>query len=127
MFEQQPMKMASAESLCHTETGAAFSILTMGTHNNCDSVIHVHRVPKLTSFLATTDFDSTLQGVSEIQPQDVREVRSRQLPPEPVRLLLGLPRHDGLVRGLGAAGAGRVVVDPTGPGAHVEVVQPACA
>ena len=37
MFQQQPMKMASAESLCHTETDPNFSVLTVGTHNNCDS------------------------------------------------------------------------------------------
>uniref|UniRef100_UPI0024552F8A hypothetical protein n=1 Tax=Nocardia brasiliensis TaxID=37326 RepID=UPI0024552F8A len=44
-FEQQPMKMASAESLCHTATDPDFSILTVGTHNNCDSVTHVLEVP----------------------------------------------------------------------------------
>ena len=43
MFQQQPMKMASAESLCHTETDPDFSILTVGTHNNCDSVDPPHR------------------------------------------------------------------------------------
>ena len=37
MFQQQPMKMASAESLCHTETDPNFSVLTVGTHNNCDA------------------------------------------------------------------------------------------
>ena len=31
MFEQQPMKMASAESLCHNETDPDFSILTIRT------------------------------------------------------------------------------------------------
>src|ERR1700726_4009704 len=30
MFQQQPMKMASAESLCNTETDPDFSILTVG-------------------------------------------------------------------------------------------------
>ena len=34
MFEQQPMKMASAEALCHTEQPAAFSILTVGDQGN---------------------------------------------------------------------------------------------
>ncbi|GAA4406748.1 cytochrome ubiquinol oxidase subunit I [Tsukamurella soli] len=67
MFKQQPMKMASAESLCHTETGAGFSLLTTGTHNNCDSVQHVITIPRLTSFLATSTFDSTLPGVAEMQ------------------------------------------------------------
>src|SRR5690625_6996037 len=30
MFEQQPMKMASAEALCETQESAPFSILTVG-------------------------------------------------------------------------------------------------
>ncbi|GAA4489623.1 cytochrome ubiquinol oxidase subunit I [Rhodococcus olei] len=67
MFEQQPMKMASAESLCHTETGADFSILTIGTQNNCESITQIIKIPKLTSFLATNDFNSTVEGVTEIQ------------------------------------------------------------
>jgi len=67
MFEQQPMKMASAESLCHTEKGAAFSVLTIGTHNNCDSITRVIEIPGVTSFLATNTFDATLPGVNEMQ------------------------------------------------------------
>ncbi|MGB7239344.1 MAG: cytochrome ubiquinol oxidase subunit I, partial [Rhodococcus sp. (in: high G+C Gram-positive bacteria)] len=69
MFEQQPMKMASAESLCDTETGAAFSLLTVGTHNNCESVSHLISIPGLTSFLAENDFDATVQGVNQLQEQ----------------------------------------------------------
>jgi cytochrome d ubiquinol oxidase subunit I len=73
MFEQQPMKMASAESLCHTETGASFSLLTIGTHNNCESVQHVLSVPYLTSFLANGDPNSTLKGVTELQAEAVEK------------------------------------------------------
>ncbi|MCZ4278337.1 cytochrome ubiquinol oxidase subunit I [Rhodococcoides yunnanense] len=69
MFEQQPMKMASAESLCDTETGAAFSLLTVGTHNNCESVVHLLSLPGVTSFLAENDFGATVQGVNELQEQ----------------------------------------------------------
>ncbi|MFC9557509.1 cytochrome ubiquinol oxidase subunit I [Rhodococcus sp. NPDC056960] len=69
MFDQQPMKMASAESLCHSETGASFSILSVGTHNNCDDVEHVISIPRLTSFLAEGDFDATVHGVTELQQQ----------------------------------------------------------
>ncbi len=69
MFDQQPMKMASAESLCHTETGAAFSILTIGTHNDCESVQHIVAIPGLTSFLAENDTGATVQGVTELQAQ----------------------------------------------------------
>jgi cytochrome d ubiquinol oxidase subunit I len=76
MFEQQPMKMASAESLCHTEKGAAFSVLTIGTHNNCDSVTRVIEVPGVTSFLATNTFDATLPGVYEMQDRYTQQFGS---------------------------------------------------
>ena len=71
MFVQQPMKMASAESLCHTETDPMFSVLTVGTHNNCDSVDHLIEVPYVLPFLAESKFSGvTLQGVQDLQKQD---------------------------------------------------------
>lgn len=74
MFDQQPMKMASAESLCHTETDPEFSILTVGTHNNCDSVTHLIQVPYVLSFLAEDKFTGvTLQGVEDLQQSYVED------------------------------------------------------
>nr|WP_297427644.1 cytochrome ubiquinol oxidase subunit I [uncultured Actinotalea sp.] len=68
MFDQQPMKMASAEALCEGETGAAFSLLTIGDlTNDCAGVRHVLTVPGLTSYLASGSFDSYLPGVDELQ------------------------------------------------------------
>lgn len=68
MFVQQPMKMASAESLCSTGTDPNFSILTVGTHNNCDSITRVIEVPYVLPFLAEGRFDGvTLQGVRNMQ------------------------------------------------------------
>ncbi|MRH92499.1 cytochrome ubiquinol oxidase subunit I [Nocardia sp. SYP-A9097] len=68
MFKQQPMKMASAESLCHTETDPDFSVLTIGTHNNCDSVNHLIEVPGVLPFLAEGKFSGvTLDGVKDLQ------------------------------------------------------------
>ncbi|RDI47324.1 cytochrome ubiquinol oxidase subunit I [Nocardia mexicana] len=68
MFKQQPMKMASAESLCHTETDPDFSVLTVGTHNNCDSVTHLIEVPGVLPFLAEGKFsDVRLDGVKDLQ------------------------------------------------------------
>ncbi|MCT7659909.1 cytochrome ubiquinol oxidase subunit I [Mycobacterium deserti] len=70
MFEQQPMKMASAESLCHTQTDPDFSVLTVGTHNNCDSVTHVVEVPYVLPFLAQGQFSGVrLEGVKDLQEQ----------------------------------------------------------
>ncbi|OBG20861.1 cytochrome BD ubiquinol oxidase subunit I [Mycolicibacterium celeriflavum] len=74
MFEQQPMKMASAESLCHSATDPDFSVLTVGTHNNCDSVIHLIEVPYVLPFLAQGEFDGVhLEGVKDLQEQYVEK------------------------------------------------------
>ncbi len=68
MFVQQPMKMASAESLCSTETDPDFSVLTVGTHNNCDSITRVIEVPYVLPFLAQgRPTGVTLAGVRNIQ------------------------------------------------------------
>jgi cytochrome bd ubiquinol oxidase subunit I len=68
MFQQQPMKMASAESLCHTETDPEFSILTAGTHNNCDSIVRIIQAQYVLPFLAEGKFSGvTLEGVKDIQ------------------------------------------------------------
>jgi cytochrome d ubiquinol oxidase subunit I len=73
MFVQQPMKMASAESLCDTETDPDFSILTVGRQNNCDHLTRVIQVPYVLPFLAESRFDNvTLQGVRNIQ-QDYQQ------------------------------------------------------
>ena len=70
MFDQQPMKMAAAEALCEGETGASFSILTLGDlSNSCEGVTHVLSIPGATSFLADGSFDSYLPGVNDIQEQ----------------------------------------------------------
>ena len=70
MFVQQPMKMASAESLCHTETDPNFSVLTVGTQNNCDSVTRVIDVPYVLPYLAEGKFSGvTLEGVTDLQQQ----------------------------------------------------------
>ncbi|MDT0167399.1 cytochrome ubiquinol oxidase subunit I [Actinotalea sp. AC32] len=68
MFDQQPMKMASAEALCEGENGAAFSLLTIGDlSNSCEGVTHVLTIPGVTSYLASGDLDSYLPGVDELQ------------------------------------------------------------
>lgn len=68
MFHQQPMKMASAESLCDTQTDPDFSVLTVGRQNNCDALTRVIEVPYVLPFLAEGRFnDVTLQGVRDIQ------------------------------------------------------------
>ncbi|MDX3194570.1 cytochrome ubiquinol oxidase subunit I [Streptomyces sp. MN03-5084-2B] len=67
MFEQQPMKMASAEALCHTEKPASFSIIAIGDVSgaNCEDV-KTFNVPALLSFLAHNDFSTEVKGVENL-------------------------------------------------------------
>ncbi|MGZ4624963.1 MAG: cytochrome ubiquinol oxidase subunit I [Kineosporiaceae bacterium] len=68
MFQQQPMKMASAEAICNTETGAGFSLFAIGDLSNaCD--VRTLSIPGVTSFLATGDPHATVTGVNELQKQ----------------------------------------------------------
>ncbi|MGQ7295906.1 cytochrome ubiquinol oxidase subunit I [Quadrisphaera sp. KR29] len=70
MFAQQPMKMAAAEALCDTETGAGFSLVAVGdVQNACD--VRQLTVPGLTSWLATGDSGATLEGVRAVQARYV--------------------------------------------------------
>jgi cytochrome bd ubiquinol oxidase subunit I len=70
MFQQQPMKMASAEALCHTEQPAGFSIFAYGNvaQPNCENVKSI-TVPYVLSYLANGDFTSQVQGVQQLVPQ----------------------------------------------------------
>ena len=70
MFEQQPMKMAAAEALCHSEEGAPFSVLTIGDlSDTCEGTTPIIEIPGGYSFLATGSFDSFLPGVVDLQEQ----------------------------------------------------------
>lgn len=82
MFEQQPMKMASAEAAC--ENGGALSILTIGDlrSNSCDDVTTLIQIPGLLSFLAHGDFDTDVQGVSDLLPV-YQERYGTHLPDDP--------------------------------------------
>ncbi|CAM2929810.1 cytochrome ubiquinol oxidase subunit I [Skermania piniformis] len=70
MFQQQPMKMASAESLCHGGVDPEFSVLTVGTHNNCDSVTHLIELPGVLPWLAEGKLSGVeLAGVVDLQQE----------------------------------------------------------
>ena len=70
MFQQQPMKMAAAEALCHTEQPASFSVFAYGdvADPNCESVKSLD-IPYILSFLATGDFTSKVEGVQDLIPR----------------------------------------------------------
>ncbi len=72
MDSQQPMKMASAEALYTTESGASFSLFTVGTLNG-DKELWSVRVPYLLSLIATLDPHGTVQGINNVERAYVRK------------------------------------------------------
>ena len=68
MTEQQPMKMAAAEALYETTDSAPFSLFTVGTLDGSRPVFQID-LPSVLSFLATGDFNSTVEGINDLQAQ----------------------------------------------------------
>ncbi len=70
MVEAQPMKMAAAEALYNTATGAdaSFSLFTLGTPDGVHELFSI-RVPYLLSVLSTHSFDGTVEGINNLQAQ----------------------------------------------------------
>ncbi|MGY1634028.1 cytochrome ubiquinol oxidase subunit I [Geodermatophilus sp. SYSU D01186] len=85
MYEQQPLKMSSAEALCETEAPASFSILAWGKlgSNECDDV-HSLTVPYLLSYLAHGNFSTAVPGVNELQ-EEYAAVYGETYPDDPSR------------------------------------------
>lgn len=71
MFKQQPMKMAAAEALCSTESGASLSLLSFGNLQNTCDVTTPLAVPTLASWMATGSADGTLKGVNDLKAEYV--------------------------------------------------------
>src|SRR6202046_5364380 len=70
LFEnQQPMKMAAAEALYHTQAGASFSLLTVG--NVSGLPIFQIRVPHLLSLIADLSWNGKVDGIDNIQHAEV--------------------------------------------------------
>ncbi len=67
METQQPMKMAAAEALYNTQSGASFSLLTIGDLSG-NPVFQI-RVPHILSVLATNTWDGKVKGINQIQKQ----------------------------------------------------------
>ncbi|MFC4224543.1 cytochrome ubiquinol oxidase subunit I [Lysinibacter cavernae] len=68
MVETQPMKMAAAEGLYNTASGAeaSFSLFSLGTPDGAHEIFSV-RIPYLLSFLSTHTFDGTVEGINDLQ------------------------------------------------------------
>ncbi len=70
MFEQQPMKMASAEALCNTETGPGLSVFAITSHPGTHCSVRTLTIPQGLSLLATHHTGSTIKGVNQINAAD---------------------------------------------------------
>ena len=65
MDSQQPMKMAAAEAIYNTKSGASFSILTIGDLKG-NPVFQI-RIPHLLSMIADLSWNGQVRGVDQIQ------------------------------------------------------------
>ncbi|MGI5491509.1 cytochrome ubiquinol oxidase subunit I [Microtetraspora malaysiensis] len=70
MTEQQPMKMAAAEALYETSAPASFSVFTLGTPDGSEELWSL-RVPNVLSFMATGDFNGSVEGINDLQKEYV--------------------------------------------------------
>jgi cytochrome d ubiquinol oxidase subunit I len=68
MYEQQPMKMASAEALWETEAPAPFSLFAVGDVDEGHNEVAIE-VPGLLSFLAHDNFDDAVPGINDVNEQ----------------------------------------------------------
>jgi len=71
MTQVQPMKMAAAEALYTTETGAPFSLFALGGTEGGEPFFSLD-IPYLLSILAAGDPMATVQGIDELQAQYVQ-------------------------------------------------------
>jgi cytochrome d ubiquinol oxidase subunit I len=66
MTEQQPMKMAAAEALWDTESGADFSLFAIGDTTDGENIIDIS-LPNMLSVLATDSWNGTVEGMNDLQ------------------------------------------------------------
>jgi cytochrome d ubiquinol oxidase subunit I len=70
MVRTQPMKMAAAEALYETASGAdaSFSLFSIGTPDGSSEIFSL-RIPYLLSFLSTHSMDGTVEGINDLQAE----------------------------------------------------------
>ncbi|MFF9157481.1 cytochrome ubiquinol oxidase subunit I [Streptomyces sp. NPDC014846] len=71
MFEQQPMKMASAEALWNTRSPAPFSAFAVGDVAHGRNSVEVE-IPGLLSFLAHSNFHEAVPGINDIAAHEAK-------------------------------------------------------
>ncbi|MFZ0322669.1 MAG: cytochrome ubiquinol oxidase subunit I [Actinomycetes bacterium] len=72
MTQQQPMKMAAAEAAWNSKANLGFSLFTLGSLDGSEEVYSI-RVPGLASFLATNNFNGTVEGLNDIQAAEEQQ------------------------------------------------------
>lgn len=72
MTSVQPMKMAAAEALYRTQSGAPFSVFAVGGTDGGEPFLRLD-VPHLLSLLATGSWNGTVQGIDDLQAQYVEQ------------------------------------------------------
>ncbi|WP_143237582.1 cytochrome ubiquinol oxidase subunit I [Boudabousia liubingyangii] len=78
LIAEQPMKMAAAESLCHTEKGAAFTVFSWGNCEGDNEPTKIIEIPYLLSFLATNDPTAEVKGVKDLQQEMVQAFNNNE-------------------------------------------------
>ncbi|HEV3047281.1 MAG TPA: cytochrome ubiquinol oxidase subunit I [Solirubrobacteraceae bacterium] len=74
MEKQQPMKMAAAEALYKTTKGASLSIFAVGPFEHFPKRLNTDiRIPHLLSILGTASWDGKVEGVDQLQAEDVKK------------------------------------------------------
>lgn len=70
MTKTQPMKMAAAEAMYQSASGAdaSFSLFSIGTPDGSSEIFSL-RIPYLLSFLANGNFDGSVEGINDLQAQ----------------------------------------------------------
>ncbi|WP_320669193.1 cytochrome ubiquinol oxidase subunit I [Patulibacter defluvii] len=71
MGEQQPMKMASAEALYESQSGAPLSLMAIGPFEKKPKRLSFRiEIPKLYSFMDTNSFNGRVEGIDDLQRKD---------------------------------------------------------
>ncbi len=119
MTHQQPMKMAAAEALYNTRSGASFSLFTVGSLDGHSELFSV-RVPHLLSLLSTQSWSGKVDGLNNVQTEYLARFGAGDyIPYVPVtywgfRLMIGFGALAALVAlvGLWATRRGRAPSNP---------------
>ena len=91
----QPVKIAAAEAQWSNCQPCSFSAFQVGGGKNDETPTQLIAIPHLLSVLATGTFNGAVEGLNQLQKEDVKQIRTRQLHPERLHPVL-VDARDGL-------------------------------